>query len=457
MANARDNFNRASLGTNWTLGLSTVAISGSVDVIGTGTDSSAWWNANTFGGDHWSQITRKDSNDGAGAIVRHQSGANTFYAWTANVGTGGVMWEVTAGSFAQLGAGYGGLVTSAGHTIKLDATGSTLTPSIDGVATATRSDASITGGKPGVHCSGTTSHADDWIGGPISGVTTVFLVSGTSYTSPSDWDNANNTIETIGGGGPGDDFTSGHGTGGGGGAWNKIANFTFATPGTTTATYQVGAGGIWAGGGNTAATDTWFNGANLAASSVGSKAGATGVAGAGSQNGGAGGVGSSGVGTWNASGGRGGNLTGASGAGGSGGGGAGGLGNDGLGTSGTGSNAVDDATTGANVQTAGGQGDGTFGGAGGAAAAPAAGAGGAGKEWDATHGSGGGGGGSSASGGNNTGGAGGLYGGGGGGARSTGGGGNSPAGGNGAQGIITLIYTPAVAVVATGRMLLVFP
>src|SRR5438105_1374799 len=59
----------------------------------------------------------------------------------------------------------------------------------------------------------------------------IFLTSGTSWTVPSDWNNANNSIELIGGGGgagPGYSDSSGSGGegggGGGAGGYSKITN-----------------------------------------------------------------------------------------------------------------------------------------------------------------------------------------------------------------------------------------
>ena len=94
--------------------------------------------------------------------------------------------------------------------------------------------------------------------------TVIFLKSGTSWTVPNDWNSLNNTIECIGGGGAG----SGSGGGGGGGAYSKKNNLTLS-PGASI-TYAVGSGGASTGAGG----DTWFNGASLAASSVGANGGA---------------------------------------------------------------------------------------------------------------------------------------------------------------------------------------
>lgn len=264
--------------------------------------------------------------------------------------------------------------------------------------------------------------------------TVIFIVSPTgsnqSSTSPADWCNSNNLVETIGAGASGGAVraSGSRGAGGGGGAYNAISNFTFAAPGTTTYTWQVGIGGPTTGG-VTAATsgttggDTWFNGTTLGGSSVGSKGGTQGTASTSVDvTGGAGGVAASGVGS-GFNGGRGGNTSGGSATGGGG----------AAGSFGAGGNGGDAAAN----TTAGGQGDNGHGGAGGAAGNNA---GSAGTEWDATHGSGGGGGGNNANG-AVTAGSGGLYGGGGGGAQDFSGITGTATSGAGTNGIIVLTYT----------------
>jgi len=172
MTDVTDNFNRAgpALGSNWTNGINSLVISASTIVVGnTGAaENTAWWNANTFPSDHYSQAVIKADVDGGGPLVRHQSGANTFYGCDTD-GTGLQMWEVTAGTFVALGAAYANN-TSVNDVFKLDATGSTLTPSLNGTPLATRSDSSITGGAPGIHCFSTAMSFDDWLGGPIDEV-----------------------------------------------------------------------------------------------------------------------------------------------------------------------------------------------------------------------------------------------------------------------------------------------
>ncbi|WP_315754389.1 MULTISPECIES: RHS repeat-associated core domain-containing protein [unclassified Bradyrhizobium] len=302
----------------------------------------------------------------------------------------------------------------------------------------------------------------------------IFLTSGSSWTVPSDWNSASNTIEVIGGGGGGagsNASTEGAG-GGGGGGYSKIMNLTLQ-PGATIS-YQIGAGG--AGGGATAVGagggDTYFNGSGTIcqSQSVCAKGGGAGQnsSGLNAAAGGAGGASASGIGAVRYAGGAGGNSGASSNGGGGGGGAAGPWGNGGNGGtsgqngSGAGGGGNGGGTSGASGGAGGNNSSGVGGGSGGSVGIAggngrdgggggagywngsawvnnSGGSGSTGTEWDATHGSGGGGG-SGAGGGGGAGaanGSAGFYGGGG-----SGGSGNSTAGTAGAVGIIVINYTP---------------
>jgi hypothetical protein len=302
--------------------------------------------------------------------------------------------------------------------------------------------------------------------GPV--VTQVFIISGTSWTVPADWNSASNSVETIGAGAGGSNANVNFaGSGGGGGAYSKGSNLTGLSG---TLTVQVGS----AGSAGSAGGDTWFNGASVPASSVGAKGGA----GGGSNVAGTGGDQSSGVGTTKFSGGNGaasgancwpgaggGGAAGPNGAGASGslndtqisgGGGGGGNGNGATGTAGDSVTGNGGSGGNGNVGTGGGGGD-TGSGAGNGTSGTGGGGGGAkyqtfhnggngvtGSEFDGTHGSGGGGGGgggrSGAAAGN--GGTGANYGGGGGGGGYPQTGAAWGTGGAGGNGIIVVTYTP---------------
>jgi hypothetical protein len=318
-----------------------------------------------------------------------------------------------------------------------------------------------------------------------------------TFTVPANWNSANNSIECISGGSGGDNGFN-EGSGGGGGGYAKITNLSL-TPGSTI-NFSVGAGG--AGGAQSttvefgkAGGDTWFNGSSVTNSSIGTK-GASAPSGAnGGSGGGTTGTGSSLNGgvtstTTSFAGGSGGNSnvtvdTGGGGGGGSAGkfgaGANGGADITGLGNGGGGGGADGGTVGGAPTVSFGGTGgmdhegigggaatsadatpggNGSLGGGGGGAFDGPGGNGGAGNEWTATNGAiaGSGGGGAGGSGFTSdivaSGGSGGLYGGGG------GGGGFEDntagteialgyAGGNGAQGIIVITYTPVPSILDT--------
>lgn len=278
--------------------------------------------------------------------------------------------------------------------------------------------------------------------------------SNQTFTSPTDWNNASNTVDVVApGGSGGTDATASVevATGAGGGEWRQNVNFSFATPGTTTAVWEIDAAGTavtsvhGASASGVDGANAWFNGANIGASSVGAMGGDKGVAGT---AGGLGGTG--GVGTNHNNGGAGGNVSGSfdphkTPAQASGGGGA-------AGSTGAGSAGAWYVYVGSN----GGAGDAGVGGVGGAGkyGDSATGVtGSAGAEWDSSHGSGGGGGAATALTGTARGGAGGSYGAGGGAAAAAAGSAISGAGG---PGIIVLKYLPLLAGSVSNRFFELF-
>lgn len=270
-------------------------------------------------------------------------------------------------------------------------------------------------------------------------ITTSSAGSNQTLTSDATWNNSNNTVDCYGAGASGGSKTGSNATstGGGGGLFSRISNFSYATPGTTTAVVRVGAGGtgVVSGSNGNAGGNTWYNASadpgvgtdNSKCSAQGGQGGNQAASGA--LAGGLGGASASSWGQTKNAGGAGGAVgasvsSGTTGAGGA-------AGPNGAGTAG-----ADSTASSFNVQSAGGSGDAGSGGAGGAAGSNA---GSNGTEVDASHGSGGGGGGAAISTGPITGGAGGNYGGGGGGAKTTS---NTPTSGAGIQGMIVETWTP---------------
>jgi hypothetical protein len=157
------------------------------------------------------------------------------------------------------------------------------------------------------------------------------LVSGTTFTIPSNWSSTNNSIHLFGGGGGGGagriaGVNRAAGGGGGGGGYTLVTNFS-ATAGQTVS-YAIGAAATFnteASGGNT----TWNSGAFIAGGGGGGSSNATvpssiaGVGGSGTFAGGNGGLGFTTVSSQGVGGGGGGGSGGPLGVGGTGGNGAG--------------------------------------------------------------------------------------------------------------------------------------
>lgn len=175
------------------------------------------------------------------------------------------------------------------------------------------------------------------------------LSSGTSFTTPVDWNNAANNIYLIGGGGGGSGGINGTGSvrsggaGGGGGGFTLLTNQTISGA----VAYTIGAGGTSGAGsattstGGTGGTTTW-NTVNTATGGTGGAATTTtstgGTGGTGTYTGGTGGTGAQYVGSLIVTGGGGGGSAGPNGNGGNGGNGNGGVANNDASAGGGGGN-----------------------------------------------------------------------------------------------------------------------
>ena len=151
---------------------------------------------------------------------------------------------------------------------------------------------------------------------------TIFLTAGTTWTVPSDWNNADFSIEAIGGGAggaPSAGATAAGRGGGGGGGYSRVVNGDLTLVPGNTVYIRVGTGG----GPNANGGDTWFNrSANAAPGAVSNGVLAKGGSTSALQVGGSGGLAANGVGSTKYSGGSGGNSINAQNRGGGGGGGA---------------------------------------------------------------------------------------------------------------------------------------
>jgi hypothetical protein len=164
---ATDNFNRAdagSLGANWTEQTNGAKIvSNAAHGVNTSVDQRAYWNADVFDGDHYSEVLV--SLVVGGPIVRAQSGANTAYLLQVQ-GANYILYKVVAGSYTGVGSGSG---SSAPATWRLEVTGTSIDVISNGSTVATHSDGTISGGSAGIYLDAPGTTLDDWEGGNLGG------------------------------------------------------------------------------------------------------------------------------------------------------------------------------------------------------------------------------------------------------------------------------------------------
>ena len=163
-----DNFNRASLGSNWTALWNSHSISASTVLVGNtgGDENASYWNADTPGNDQYSELQKVDDFDGGGPTVRVQTGSQSFYLLYDPISPSAVLmlFETSSGSFTQLGANFSA-TTDGNDVLKLSITGTTLTVYVNDISQGTRTSATWSSGRWGIHTFDTAHKQDNWEGG----------------------------------------------------------------------------------------------------------------------------------------------------------------------------------------------------------------------------------------------------------------------------------------------------
>jgi Putative esterase len=184
---ATDDFNRANgaLGSSWTaMSDGAMTISSQVVAGGNSGQSGDTRTAEAYTSNQYSQVqvtsTQLTGGQWIGPAVRSQnSGQNLYlgiYFW--NSGSPQLrLYKRTSGGFTQLGASFATSALATGATLKLTATGTTISFLLNGTPVITVTDTSLTGGAPGIVAFG-TAKADNWAGGNIAGGAS-FTVGGT--------------------------------------------------------------------------------------------------------------------------------------------------------------------------------------------------------------------------------------------------------------------------------------
>jgi hypothetical protein len=154
-----DNFNRPNgpLGANWTTAFGTMAIHSDAYVGASSGDAAAFWNANSFTANQYSQATVSitDFASQAGVMVRGSS--NTGYFCSADVHDLYLTKLVSGARNGLIGSNT--YIYHAGDVIRLDAYGSTLRCLVNGTVILTATDTDIAAGQPGIYGYGNTQSA----------------------------------------------------------------------------------------------------------------------------------------------------------------------------------------------------------------------------------------------------------------------------------------------------------
>lgn len=159
---------------NWTLVHDAFYVQHVLDVLQCdGSHPAHYWNADTPNADQYTQIQLTTvGSDGIGAAVRVSSSQITYYLY---YGTSSDRILRKWVNHSQTDIANAGAAASVNDTLRLEASGTTLTPKRNGstdTAIGAQTDSSISSGSLGVGGRGTFSfntNADNWEGGNLEG------------------------------------------------------------------------------------------------------------------------------------------------------------------------------------------------------------------------------------------------------------------------------------------------
>lgn len=134
----------------------------------TAADGLAWWNADAFGNDQYSEMVISTVAAYIGPGVRlsgTNSGTQNGYAWLASLGT---LYKVVNGVYTSIGSSI--TVPSNGNTVKLEVIGTTITCYISGSSVKTVTDATHSTGAAGMYGFASAGpKVESWTGDTIGG------------------------------------------------------------------------------------------------------------------------------------------------------------------------------------------------------------------------------------------------------------------------------------------------
>ena len=175
-----DDFNRADgpLGANWTKPPASennlVIVNNQVRVDVESSHNYAFWSADSFSEDQYSQVMMVNIGLWNGVIVRAKAGVDEFYLAIVTSDQTYSIYVRTASGYSDLADGFAE-TWSPGDIVGLEASGSgpvnlTLLKNGNPVLTYTDSTYNITGGSPGIGIwsqSGSNLRVDNWEGGEL--------------------------------------------------------------------------------------------------------------------------------------------------------------------------------------------------------------------------------------------------------------------------------------------------
>jgi hypothetical protein len=171
---AIDNFNRIEnpLAGNWT----TVTDRNGLKATGTicagstaGVGNASYWNADAFNDNQYSLAEIKGGGTYQGTIIRVSAVANTFYFLDVVSDSAISLYKCINGSYSQIGSQAAANCT-AGHIVKIDANGTTITCYVDGASKISETDSAIASGSAGleVYDNYLIYGFDNWEGGNVA-------------------------------------------------------------------------------------------------------------------------------------------------------------------------------------------------------------------------------------------------------------------------------------------------
>ena len=163
-----DNFNRASLGSDWTSVEGTASITSSIvfELSSGPAVRHARYEFDVSSADHWCEHLQGGGSYTADRLMpccRFAAAASTFYHGHARTSNADSIAKTVGGTLTDLSTIVGG---GSNGTYRINVSGSSLTLTRNGVSRTTTTDTSITGNtRGGIYRNGTTGtpNADNWL------------------------------------------------------------------------------------------------------------------------------------------------------------------------------------------------------------------------------------------------------------------------------------------------------